>query len=67
MSTIRESEKAKGITLQVQRIGYPDEGIRFVVASGCPYDFHSEIQLSRGDTIWLIAALKEELKRKDLK
>jgi hypothetical protein len=66
MSEQRQSDHAEGMFLQVSRIGYPDEGIRFTVACGFPYDYHSEIQLSRGDALWLIAALKEELKRKDL-
>lgn len=67
MSAQRQSDMAPSIGLQVSRIGYPDEGIRFTVHHGCPFNYHSEIQLSRGDALWLISALREELKRKDLK
>jgi hypothetical protein len=67
MSANRQSDLAQGVDLSVSRIGYADEGIRFVAAVGMPFNYHSEIQLSRGDALWLISALREELKRKDLK
>lgn len=67
MSASKQSDMADGMTLQVSRIGYSDEGIRFTVCQGFPYNYHSEIQLSRADAMWLISALQEELKRKDLK
>lgn len=52
---------ARGLFLKCDRIGYPDEGIRITVYDDVPYNFHVELQLTRLDAEYLIAALQHEL------
>jgi hypothetical protein len=52
---------ANGLNLQINRIGYPDEGIRFTVFQGMPFNCHFEVQLTRRDAEQVIAILQQEL------
>jgi hypothetical protein len=52
---------AAPLRVQVTRLGYPDEGIRLTIAHGMPFEFSTELKLSRRDTERLIAALQHQL------
>jgi hypothetical protein len=60
-----ELKLAKGLYLELSRIGYPDEGIRMIVFDNIPYKFHVELQLSRRDTQQLIGELQKILDDKN--
>lgn len=57
-------EIAKGLFLELTRIGYKDEGIRLIVGDTIPYKMHFEVQLSRKDAEWLVKQLGDALKDK---
>ncbi|HEV7523032.1 MAG TPA: hypothetical protein VGP89_18160 [Candidatus Angelobacter sp.] len=61
MSDYKDLTLAKGMGLIIGRIGYPDEGIRFTVHQGSPFNFNSELQLSRSDAEWVVATLRKQL------
>ena len=54
-------EIAKGLYMQVSRIGYPDEGIRLTFLDDIPFNLHFEVQLSRKDVQILIERLQKKL------
>lgn len=50
-----------GLHCQVNRIGYEEEGLRLTLSIGCPFEFNSEVKLSRGDCEWLRDVLTRAL------
>jgi hypothetical protein len=50
-----------GLHCQVSRIGYGDEGLRLTLSVGMPYEFETEVKLSRADAMWLRDALTAAL------
>ena len=52
---------ADGLHAKVDRIGYPDEGLRLHFFRHIPFKFHVEVQLSGRDTEALIKALQDQL------
>lgn len=50
-----------GMSADVARLGYEDEGLRFTLAIHSPYDFNAEVKLSRADAEWLRSRLDAEL------
>lgn len=61
VSQLRDLSLAKGMTIEVSRIGYEDEGLRLTIAMGCPYQFNAEVKLGRTDAEWLVARIRKEL------
>lgn len=49
------------MTMTVGRLGYADEGLRLTFAVGSPYDYHTEVQLSRADAESLIEQIRANL------
>lgn len=61
ISRLRDLTLARDMTLEVSRIGYPDEGLRLTIALGSPYKFDAEVKLGRADAEWLVTRLQQEL------
>jgi hypothetical protein len=52
---------AKGLHLELSRIGYAEEGLRLTVFDQIPYNFHVEVQLSRSDAVALVSYLQAHI------
>lgn len=57
----RTLDLAQPMYIDVSRLGYGDEGIRLTFAINSPYEFNSEVKLSRADAEWLVRRLQVEL------
>lgn len=52
---------APGLSIEVRRLGYADEGLRLTVSMGFPYNYNAEVKLGRADAEWLATKLRQEL------
>jgi hypothetical protein len=61
VSKLLDLRLVPGMTLEVSRIGYADEGLRLTLALGSPYKYNSEVKLGRADAEWLCQRLRQEV------